>query len=495
MDCSKTLLAVLVTLTFVSSAVRAQYQGATPVPERLARGFDDISPKSCRKWLEVLASDGFAGRKTGTEGHLAAARFVAERFREFGLKPVGDDGTYFQQVALVRLATTPEDSRIVAGERVIEGNGLTWGSYVGKISAPVVLLRARGREAELADPSRLDGAIVLLNASRITRSPLYKQLADAKPAAVVRYGSPPFPPSMGGRSLQLESGMQALVWARQTAFKEIVAAVGLDEELGTRTREAGVRLIPAEKKLTLEFAGEIERVTAPNVVGYLEGADDELKKEVVICGSHLDHLGVAANGAVFNGADDDGSGSTSLLAVARAFTKGVRPRRSLLFIAVCGEEVGLLGSEFYVEHPIFPLRKTVCELQMDMVGRNEEGERGTERASDNVKTTHLVGSKKLSMELHELALEANEYVGFDFEYDEERVWNRSDHYNFAKNGIPIVFVFSGFHRDYHRTTDTVDKINFEKLANTARLIYVLAHTVADRKARLKVDRGRFKTEG
>lgn len=492
---SKTLIAIIATITLTLPALHAQYEGATPAPDRLSKGFGDISPEACRGWLEVLASDEFAGRKTGTKGHRLAADFMAARFEEFGLKPVGDDGTYFQNVELVRLAPTPAENWIGGDDDCrIEADGLVWGNYVGDVSAPVVLLRARGREAKLEDPSVLDGKIVLLNASRITRSPLYKQLLDASPTALVRYGSPPFPPSMAARRLQLASAMRSRVWARQGAFKKIVSSVGLDEELGTRTRENGVEVHPAKGTLTLHFTGEIERIDAPNVVGYLEGADENLKDELVICGSHLDHIGTSPNGAINNGADDDGSGSTALLAVARAFTQGVRPKRGLLFIAVCGEEDGLLGSEYYVEHPIFPLEKTVCELQMDMVGRNEEGERGTESADDNVRTTHLVGSKKLSMELHELALKANEHVGFEFEYDEERVWNRSDHYNFAKKGIPIVFVFSGFHRDYHRPTDTVDKINFDKIANTARLIYTLAHTVADRQERLVVDKGPFKTE-
>jgi Zn-dependent M28 family amino/carboxypeptidase len=154
-------------------------------------------------------------------------------------------------------------------------------------------------------------------------------------------------------------------------------------------------------------------------------------------------------------------------------------------MAFCGEEMGLVGSGHYASNPIFPLKDMVCELQMDMVGRNEQT--NTEPASENVDTIHLVGSQRLSTQLHELCLEMNKYVGFKFEYDEEDVYTRSDHYQFASKGVPIAFLFSGFHPDYHRPTDTIEKINFDKIANTAKLFYLVAHEAATR-PRLVVDK-------
>ena len=157
-----------------------------------------------------------------------------------------------------------------------------------------------------------------------------------------------------------------------------------------------------------------------------------------------------------------------------------------MVIAVCGEELGLLGSRYYVEHPIFPIEKTICELQMDMIGRNEENAK--EKAADNLDTIHLVGSTRISKELHEHILAINEkHIGFKFEYDEEDVYTRSDHYNFAIKGIPIAFFFSGFHPDYHQATDDVEKINFDKIVSTARLVYLTAFTVADQTERLKIN--------
>ena len=215
----------------------------------------------------------------------------------------------------------------------------------------------------------------------------------------------------------------------------------------------------------------------PNVIGWYPGSDPDLKDEHVGIGGHLDHLGTRGE-EIYFGADDNGSGSTALLQIARAIhTNPVKPKRSIFLIVFSGEELGLLGSRHYVDHATKPLKDMVCMLSMDMVGRNEE-KRG-ETAEDNIGHIHLVGSKRISMELHEMTLKANKHIGFTFEYDEEGVYTRSDHANFAKKGIPITFVFGGFHPDYHKTTDTVDKIDFNKIVNAARLNYLCAMMAAE----------------
>ena len=171
-----------------------------------------------------------------------------------------------------------------------------------------------------------------------------------------------------------------------------------------------------------------------------------------------------------------------------------RPRRSILFVTFCGEEMGLRGSDYFARNPPIPLSSIVAELQMDMIGRNEEfvnrrsGE-VTEKAEDNVNSLHLVGTKKLSMDLHEVCLEKNSaHIGFDFEYDEEDVFGRSDHANFARKDIPIAFFFTGFHPQYHQPDDTVDRINFPKLVRVAKLVYSVAFEIADRDERIVRDR-------
>jgi Zn-dependent M28 family amino/carboxypeptidase len=193
-----------------------------------------------------------------------------------------------------------------------------------------------------------------------------------------------------------------------------------------------------------------------------------------------------AGGQVYAGADDDGSGSTALLQVAKAFKdNGKKPKRSLLFMAFCGEEMGLIGSGYYADNPLFPHDKMIAELQMDMVGRNSVGPQNGDRnridiEAENIDTIRLVGSKRISMDLHNTILDINKHVGFKFKYDGEDVYTRSDHYQFAKNGIPIAFLFSGFHPDYHQASDTIEKINFDKIANTAKLFYLTAAVLGDR---------------
>ena len=222
-------------------------------------------------------------------------------------------------------------------------------------------------------------------------------------------------------------------------------------------------------------------VFAANVVGMIEGVDPDLRAEIVGIGSHLDHIG-ARGDVINNGADDDGSGTTGVLAVARAFALNpTKPRRSVLFMCFAGEEMGLIGSRYYTDNPIMPLENMVCLLQMDMVGRNEETQ--NDKPEDNVNTIHLIGSKRISMELHNITIEANRHIGFEFEYDEEDVYTRSDHYNFARQGIPVVFFCDGEHPDYHQVTDHADKLDHAKMELITRLAYWVGFSAADAKER------------
>jgi Zn-dependent M28 family amino/carboxypeptidase len=211
-------------------------------------------------------------------------------------------------------------------------------------------------------------------------------------------------------------------------------------------------------------------------------------------GSHLDHLGTDGN-TIWYGADDDGSGSTAVLAIAKAFSSNpIRPKRSVLFMTFCGEEMGLLGSAYYVQNPIIPLEKTQCLMQMDMVGRDSFGaqngdQKRIDKLEENHNTMRLVGSKRISQEYDDIIQEVNQHVGFVFKYDAEDVYTRSDHYNFARNGVPIAFQFCGFTPDYHQPTDTVDKINFDKIANAAKLCYLTLMKVGNMDGKLKRNPG------
>ncbi len=233
-----------------------------------------------------------------------------------------------------------------------------------------------------------------------------------------------------------------------------------------------------------------------NVLAFIKGTDKP--DEVIVISAHLDHVGVR-NEKVYNGADDDGSGSVALLEIAEAFKMaadaGKGPKRSILFLHVTGEERGLLGSKFYTENPIFPLANTVCNLNIDMIGRVDQ------RNKENPNYVYLIGSDKLSMELHNLSEAINKKytkIKLDYKFNDEndpnRFYYRSDHYNFAKHNIPIIFYFNGTHVDYHKDTDTPDKIYYELLRNRARLVFHTAWEVANREGRITADKLEEKKE-
>ena len=227
-----------------------------------------------------------------------------------------------------------------------------------------------------------------------------------------------------------------------------------------------------------------------NVVAYIKGS--EKPDEIVVISAHLDHVGMR-DGKIYNGADDDGSGTVALLEIAEAFQKAVKdgkgPKRSVLFLHVTGEEKGLLGSSYYVQNPIFPIANTVANLNIDMVGRIDPKRKGERNY------IYLIGADKLSTELHELSEAMNtKYTNIELDYtyndekDPNRFYYRSDHYNFAKYNVPIIFYFNGTHADYHQHTDTPDKINYDLLQNRTRLVFHTAWEIANRDKRLVVDK-------
>lgn len=223
---------------------------------------------------------------------------------------------------------------------------------------------------------------------------------------------------------------------------------------------------------------------ANNVVAYIPGTDK--KDEVVVISAHLDHLG-EKNGKIYNGADDDGSGTVAVMNIAKAFKaaekKGFKPRRTVVFLNVTGEEKGLYGSKYYTNNPLFDLDKTVVNLNIDMIGRVDDEHQIKGKAN----YIYLIGSEMLSKELKQVSEEVNnKYFNMEFDYryddpnDENRYYYRSDHYNFAKNNIPVIFYFNGVHADYHLESDTPEKIDYPLLTKRTKLIFATAWTLANR---------------
>lgn len=228
-----------------------------------------------------------------------------------------------------------------------------------------------------------------------------------------------------------------------------------------------------------------------NVLAYIKGS--EKPDEVIVISAHLDHIGVSGNGDINNGADDDGSGTVAILEIAEAFKTAAKndngPKRSILFLHVTGEEIGLYGSRYYSDvDPVLPLANTVADLNIDMIGRVDPKHEGKENY------LYLIGSDKLSKELHDISEAVNkQYFNMEFDYtyndenDPNRFYYRSDHYNFAKNNIPVIFYFNGTHADYHKPSDTPDKINYQFLETRTRLIFHTAWELANRDERIKLD--------
>lgn len=226
-----------------------------------------------------------------------------------------------------------------------------------------------------------------------------------------------------------------------------------------------------------------------NILAFIEGT--EKPEEIIVVSAHYDHVGTK-NGVVYNGADDDGSGTVAVMQIAKAFQKakkkGNGPKRSILFLHVTGEEHGLFGSEYYSDNPVFPLENTVADLNIDMIGRDDAENKGKNYV-------YVIGSEMLSSELKKINEAANKKTNnleLNYKYDDpkdpQRLYYRSDHYNFAKHGIPVAFFFDGIHEDYHQPTDDVEKIDFNLLQKRAQLVFATAWELANREARIVVDK-------
>ena len=293
-------------------------------------------------------------------------------------------------------------------------------------------------------------------------------------------------------------------------LKVVLYTLADDKYQGRRTGEKGQKLAanyiveyyhklglkPANsdgnylQNIPVEYFRGWSDAASENVIAYIEGS--EKPNEFIVISAHYDHLGVKDE-KIYNGADDNASGTTAVLLLARAFQKAVEngngPKRSIVFLHVTGEEEGLLGSRYYSENPIFPLDSTVVNLNIDMLGRFDQ------KHADDPDYVYLIGSDKLSTELHKLSEAINKkYTNLKLDYtynhesDPNRFYYRSDHYNFAKNGVPIIFYFNGVHEDYHKETDTPDKIQYDLLQKRAQLVFYTAWEIANKERRLQVDK-------
>jgi hypothetical protein len=478
-----------------------------------------ITAADMRKDLEILASDEYEGRETGKKGQKMAAAYIANAFRSAGIPPYKNT-TYFQVFPLNLLPPVPatisiKDKNFVSGVDFYNFPGQT----AQKIQATSVLFAGFGIEEEqYSDYKGLDvkGKILMVmagepvqdsisvitgNTKRSLWSTYYKlkpEKAREKGAAAlliitdIRRGMEDNRHKLESPSMKLQTtdkGKEMPVfYISQEMADQILgkSTQQLISKINSTGKPASAKI---SSKLKIDISSRPEEIWSENVLGYVEGSD--LKNELVVVTAHYDHLGKEGD-VVYNGADDDGSGTVAVMAMARAFAKakqdGKGPRRSMLFMAVAGEEKGLLGSSYYTENPVFPLENTIADLNIDMIGRLDE-----KHAADP-DYIYIIGSDKLSSDLHRINEKANQdccRLKLDYTYNDERDRNRfyyrSDHYNFAKKGIPVIFYFNGVHADYHKETDEVSKIDFNKMEKISRLVFFTAWELANRDQRIRVD--------
>lgn len=457
------------------------FAGAVPVPADYSAGFSSITEEQSREILNTLVEGEMRGRGTGQEGFLKAAAWVAEQLEDCGFEPAGENGTWYQNMAFIRMNTLPDRCSVrVAGKLCVSGGDVgisTWnGEFSGKLR--VVFARLGEQRPEITEGQFADCLVVVRGRRRFAAEDPW--LLKGKPAAVLLVADGGQVRNEAVNQTEQQPGPVPVVSVVRAAANLLAAACGQDPEFFPETEPSESVLVTSDAAIQAECALAVERdaVDVPNVIGWYPGSDPAVRDEHICIGAHLDHLGVQ-RGETYPGADDNGSGSAAIVQIARAIhANPIKPRRSVLFIAFCAEERGLLGSRHYARNPTRPIENMLCMLNIDMIGRDEE--LPNEPAEQNRNTIHLVGSQLESTGFHNLVLEMNRHVGFVFEYDEEQtVAYRSDQASFADKGIPVSFLFGGFNPYYHKPSDTLEGINFSKIANAARLNYLVLMRAAE----------------
>ncbi|MES2593540.1 MAG: M28 family peptidase [Bacteroidota bacterium] len=487
----------------------------------------NISVESLSKNLHVLASDEFEGRETGKKGQKMAASYIAAQFKAAGIPPYKD--TMYYQPFMLNVIV-PSTAEVFAGKKKYKNNidyytypdqvelnlsaenilflgyglqELSYNDYEGMDVKDKVLMILEGEPFSKDSLSLISGK--KMKSSWLTDTKLkIKKAGDNEVKGLLIVVEDIVKDveknkhKLESSSMKLElpdSGLFVIYISKKMATDILNAhaysknknAVDLLKQKISETGKPFNMDIPTSFNISVKNV--VKKVSSENVLGFIEGSD--LKEEVVVITAHYDHLG-KEGAVVFNGADDDGSGTVAVIELAKTFAKakqeGAGPRRSMLFMTVAGEEKGLLGSSYYVNNPVYPLKNTVCDLNIDMIGRLDD------RHPNNPNYVYLIGSDKLSSGLHKISEKANKtYTNLELDYkynntaDKNRYYYRSDHYNFAKNDIPVIFYFNGTHVDYHKETDEVEKIDFNKIQKITKLVFFTAWELVNRDERIIVD--------
>lgn len=476
---------------FLFSIVFTQAQ-KTGSPERFAK---TITPAELQKQLYIIAGPEMEGRETATPGQRKAAAYIESEFKRMGLQP-GANGGYQMYYNVYT------DSLVHAGLEV-DGKAFQMNHDFSlnpqNISATMRFSKALVFGPGAADSvhaAKLTGKLVVFLSpdpatSRNVPRDLF-QLAREQGAAAVLYVNNVLASYYAGHttSEMLHPFKEAMSYQVFYVTEAVARALTGGAYDSIKRNSTVAKIYPVETVVDVQkqLGATLQ---SSNVIGVLPGTD--LKDQYLFITGHYDHLGKRGDSVIYYGADDDGSGTVSVLELAKAFTaakiSGHGPRRTIVFMTVSGEEKGLWGSEYYTSHPIYPLDKTTADLNIDMIGRGDSSRRG-----DTLNYVYVVGDDKLSSDLKPISQTANQYTKlaldskFNDSNDKEQIYYRSDHYNFAKNGVPIIFYYDGMlGADYHKPTDTPDKIHYDLLARRAQLVFYTAWDMANRNDMLKRD--------
>jgi hypothetical protein len=477
-----------------------------------------ITSAELKEMLYTYASDEFEGRETGEPGQKMAIDYLKQQYVAIGIpSPLsGDD--YFQEVPLEKQKSpdvtllvnatafnafddfvsygASNTQEIAANTIVYAGYGIDDDSYSDYKSIDVKGKIVLVKEGE---PKNEDGTYAVSGTTESTKWSNGRQALRSKGDAAKENGASAvfiMDNGMFSRYSQYYKSQEESAKSVKISLKnndiEMLQFIISEDFAKAFYADIENDNIPKtiSTKVSLDIKSKSEQIVSENVVAFIKGS--EKPNEIIVISAHLDHEGIK-DGQIYNGADDDGSGTVAVVEIAEAFKtaldQGYAPKRSILFLHVTGEEKGLLGSRHYTDNdPIFPLKNTVADLNIDMIGRVDEAHK------DNRNFVYLIGADKLSKELHNISEAANaKYTHIDLDYtyndekDKNRYYYRSDHYNFAKNNVPVIFYFNGTHADYHKPTDTPDKIQYDLLETRTRLVFYTAWELANRTHRIVLD--------
>jgi Zn-dependent M28 family amino/carboxypeptidase len=532
------LLHVILVLVLLLQAVQlgpvlAQNPSSTPAKSGEFGGVESITAAQLRDYLYFVASDEMEGRDTPSRGLDLTAKFIALNLSRWGFKPAGDGGTFFQKIPLQsQKLLVAETMASLNGQKLTLGTDFIARAVSGNASGSLVFVgHGLQLKSKSLDPYQgidvRDKLMVVIEGmpKGVGRNDLrgkvgvdyetaesYARKNGAKgivtiPTFTLRFWDRIHQQTIAANRATLVNSTPATIptiVASEKIAQQIFAGEKLDyETLKKQITDGQIGAsfdLTAAKQLNFVVKASTDPLSTQNVVAVLEGSDPTLRSEYVAVGAHYDHVGVGnpdqSGDRIFNGADDDGSGTVAVLAIAEALARGPKPKRSVLLVWHTGEEKGLWGSEWFVDHPTVPLNQIVAQLNIDMIGRSRKaGDTDSRNANlTGPDEIYVIGSKMMSSDLGALSEKVNQsYLKLQFNYkyddpnDTERFFFRSDHYNYAKRGIPIIFYFDGVHADYHRQSDHPDKIDYDKMEKVTRTVFASLWKLASG-PRPKVDR-------